>query len=513
MTSPLLGVVTVEALLAAGVEHVLLAPGSRNAPLSLALHAADAAGLLRLHVRIDERVAAFTALGIAKASRAPAAVVTTSGTAAGNLLPAAMEARASGIPLLLVTADRPAQAVWTGANQTFDQVGLFGPAVVRTVRVSSTSGDERAWRHQITRAAVIAAGTRSRQPGPVHVNIEFDLPLVDATVRAPVAQPRIPVVAPSDGVVVHEVTTPARTVVLAGDAPPEVGAEARALAELAGVPLLAEPSSNARTGSAIPRYREQLARLAPEIERVVVFGHPTLSRPVSALLARDDVEIIVVAQHAEWVDPGHAARHVVDRVVLPPGDPHWLARWDHSAPAPDALTPEGIAAAVVRSARPGENLVFGASSSIRHADLAPVSQHPATCYANRGLAGIDGTLATATGIALATGAPTTVLLGDLTLQHDLGSLVAPPTEPSVQMRVVLVDDNGGSIFEGLEQGAREFRHAFDRVFRTPQCINSAHVAAAFGWKVDEVRSLAALLGLLDDTISGRELLRLLPVSD
>ncbi|MDO5067070.1 MAG: 2-succinyl-5-enolpyruvyl-6-hydroxy-3-cyclohexene-1-carboxylic-acid synthase [Propionibacteriaceae bacterium] len=513
MTSPLLGVVAVEAMLAAGVEHVLLSPGSRNAPLSLALHAAETAGLLRLHVRIDERVAGFTALGIAKASRAPVAVVTTSGTAVGNLLPAAMEARASGVPLLLVTADRPAHAVGTGANQTCNQVGLFGPAVLETVRISSASGGERAWRHQLTRAAVIATGVRSRQPGPVHVNIEFDLPLVDATVRAPAWQPRSPEVAPSSGVVVHEVTTVTRTVVLAGDAPPEVGAEARALAELAGVPLLAEPSSNARTGAAIPRYREQLARLAQEIERVVVFGHPTLSRPVSALLSREDVEVIVVAQRADWVDPGHVARHVVDRVVLPPGDPQWLAQWDHGAAEPRGFTPEDIAAAVVQAARPGENLVLGASSSIRHADLAPVSQHPATCYANRGLAGIDGTLATATGIALATGAPTTVLLGDLTLQHDLGALVLPPGEPEVNLRVVLVDDNGGSIFETLEQGAGEFKEAFDRVFRAPQCINSAQIAASFGWKADEVRSLSALLGLLDDTIRGRELLRLVPVSD
>lgn len=513
MNSPLLGVVAVEALLASGVEHVLLAPGSRNAPLSLALHAADAAGLLRLHVRIDERVAAFTALGIAKASRTPVAVVTTSGTAVGNLLPATMEARASGIPLLLLTADRPAHAVHTGANQTCDQPGLFGPAVLGTVRISSASGDERSWRGQLTRAAALAQGIRTRRPGPIHVNIEFETPLVDAGVRPPVAQPRTPVVAPSHGVLIHEITTPARTVVLAGDAPPEVGAEARALAEVAGVPLLAEPTSNARAGQAIPRYREQLARLGPEIERVVVFGHPTLSRPVSALLARHDVEVVVVADRADWIDPGHVARHVVDRVLLPPGDPDWLARWDRSTPEADGLTPEAVAAAVVQAARPGENLVFGASSSIRHADLAPISGQPATCYANRGLAGIDGTLATATGIALATGAPTTLLLGDLTLQHDLGALVAPPGEPSATLRVVLVDDDGGSIFRHLEQGAPEFSHAFDRVFRTPQRINTAQISAAFGWKVDEVRSLAALLGLLDDPICGRELLHVLPESD
>ncbi|RRD49985.1 2-succinyl-5-enolpyruvyl-6-hydroxy-3-cyclohexene-1-carboxylic-acid synthase [Arachnia propionica] len=512
MNSPLLGVVAVEALLASGVRHVLLSPGSRNAPLSLALHAADEAGLLTLHVRIDERVAGFIALGIAKASRSPVAVVTTSGTAVGNLLPAVMEARASGIPLVLLTADRPAHAVGTGANQTTDQVGLFGAQVLGTVRMSSSSGDERSWWGQLTRAVALATGIRTRLPGPVHVNVEFDLPLVDATVRPPAAQPPRPVLASSSGVSVHEVTTPARTVILAGDAPPAVGAEARALARIARVPLLAEPSSNARSGDAVPRYREQLARLGPEIERVVVFGHPTLSRPVTALLSRDDVEVIVVADRADWVDPGHVAARVVDRVLLPEGDPDWYHRWDRGVPEPTGLTFEAVAAAVVRAVGPGEHLVFGASSSIRHADVAPVPEHPGTCHANRGLAGIDGTLATATGIALATGAPTTVLLGDLTLQHDLGALVLPPSEPTIDLRVILVDDDGGSIFGQLEQGAPEFRRAFDRVFRAPQGVDCSEAALTFGWKVDNVRSLAALESRLRCGFSGRELLRVVPAA-
>lgn len=507
MNSPLLGVTAVETLAAAGVRHVVLSPGSRNAPISLALFTADESGLIRLHVRIDERIAAFTALGIAKSSGEPVVVVTTSGSAVGNLLPAVMEARAAGIPLVLITADRPATATLAGANQTCDQVGLLKPALA-CVRMASTTGDEAAWRGQLTRAIALARGVRTREPGPVHVNIEFEVPLVDAAVRAPERWPATRF-GPVEAGQTLEVLTPARTVVLAGDAPVAVGRRANAVAAEAGIPLLAEPSSNARFGSAIPRYRELLAGLAEDIERVVVYGHPTLSRPVAALLARRDIELIVVADRATWPDPGHAAAIVVDDVRLAPGDPEWLARWQRpSAPTGDALTGEAVAAAVVAAARPGENLVFGASSSIRHADLAPVGALGAATYANRGLAGIDGTIATATGIGLGSGAPTTVLLGDLTLQHDLGALVHPPNETAAPIRVILLDDKGGSLFETLEQGGSEYRRAFGRVFRCPQGADLSAVAAGLGWKVVQIETLSELRDHLADLVSGRELLRI-----
>lgn len=512
MNSPLLGKVIVEALLASGVQDVLLAPGSRNAPISLALHAAEAAGLLRLHVRIDERVASFTALGMAKASGRVVAVVTTSGTAVGNLVPAAMEARASGIPLLLLTADRPGYLVGTGANQTCDQLGILGPAAVGVLRLASGTGAERAWRATITRACALAAGTRTRRPGPVQVNVEFETPLVDAATLAPEPQEVLPGIAPSAGAEVYEVTGTARTVVLAGDAPPAVGAEARAAAEMAGVPLLAEPSSNARTGSAVPRYRELLPVLGPGIERVVVFGHPTLSRPVSDLLGRSDVELIVVAPHADWIDPGHTAARVVDRVLLPPGDPAWLARWQQQADTtpqePHELTGQTVAAEVVAAARPGENLVFGASSSIRYADLAPINPNPGFCWANRGLAGIDGTVATATGIALVTGAPTTLLLGDLTLQHDLGALAPPEVGHEACLRVILLDDHGGTIFASLEQGQPAFAAAFDRVFRASQGVELGSVVRSMGWRTAEVTCIQSLRQMLARPSSDRELLHI-----
>ncbi|WP_233557966.1 2-succinyl-5-enolpyruvyl-6-hydroxy-3-cyclohexene-1-carboxylic-acid synthase [Tessaracoccus antarcticus] len=508
MNSPLLGATIVSALVACGVTDVVLAPGSRNAALALALHRADAHGDLRLHVRIDERVAAFTALGLAKGSGRVVAVVTTSGSAVGNLVPAAMEARAAGVGLMLITADRPAEAIGTGANQTGEQVGAFGPAALATVRVSS-HGNEAAWGAAVQRAHVTAAGLRTRRPGPVHLNAEFSPPLVGA-VPAPAF--RAAEVHGSHGVTVYETSDARDTVVLVGDASWTAGVEARALAELAGLPLLAEPSSNARTGPcAIAHYRLLLdSAVGQRIRRVVCFGHPTLSRPVNALLSRQGVEVIVVADRAEWGDVSSRAAAVVDRVLMPEGDPAWLDAWRTADMHVAQRRGHGwdghtVAAAVVASVGRGDALFLGSSQSIRDADLAPISARPARTWANRGLAGIDGTLSTATGVALATGLPTTVLLGDLTLQHDMGALVAPPLEPGCDIRVVVVHDDGGAIFSTLEQGGTAYDEAFERVFGTPQGVDLAAVATALGWQTSSVADPLALEAALAGPVSGRQM--------
>lgn len=512
MNSPLLGATIVSALAVCGVTEVVLAPGSRNAALSIALHDADARGALRLHVRIDERVAAFTALGLAKGSGRVVAVVTTSGSAAGNLAPAAMEAKAAGVGLLLITADRPAEMIGTGANQTGEQVGAFGPAVLGTVRLSSLTDDTAAWAAAVQRGHATASGRRSRRPGPVHINAEFSPPLLGPVPDAPV---RAAEVHGSDGVSVYEAPDAGRTVVLVGDASEIVGMEARALAELCGLPLLAEPSSNARTGTrAIAHYRLLLdSSLGAEVGRVVCFGHPTLSRPVTTLLSRRDVDVIVVTDRADWHDLGSNALAVVDRVLLPEGDPEWLRRWqsaDHAVTgARESLhhwDGHTVASAVLAAVGPGEQLFFGSSQSIRDADLAPISQRPARVWANRGLSGIDGTLSTATGVALATGEPTTVLLGDLGLQHDLGALVAPPLEPGCDIRVVVVHDDGGAIFSTLEQGSPDYEDAFERVFGTPQGVDLVAMATALGWRVTSVTDAAALQAALAAPVRGRELI-------
>lgn len=496
MSSIVLGSTVVDALIGAGVTDVVLSPGSRSAALALALDRADKAGRLRLHVRVDERVAAFTALGLAKGSGRPAAVITTSGTAVGNLVPAAMEATAAGIPLLLITADRPARLVGTGTSQTGDQLGGLGPAALGAVRLSSESGGSDAWAAGVHRAAALASGVRTRQPGAVQLNVEFETPLVG---ELPVAQQRPLRIAASGG---HEAVEldGRRTVVLVGDAEPVFGAEARALAELSGAPLLAEPSSNARIGpSAIPGYRLALAELGGRIERVVVFGHPTLSRPVTDLLSRGDIELVVVTGHANWIDPGHRATVVADRVLLADQDPDWLQAWqDALTPGPRGLwSQRHVADTVLAALGQGDDLMLGSSSIIRAADLSPISADPPRTFANRGLAGIDGTVATATGLALASGRPTTVLLGDLTAQHDLGALVRPPAEPWPELRVVVADDRGGSIFRKLEQGAPEYADSFDRVFLTPQGIDLAAVAESLGWRAVRVASVVELATALE----------------
>ena len=491
MSSIALGSTIIDALIGAGVTDVVLSPGSRSAALALAAHRADQQSRLRLHVRIDERVASFTALGLAKASGSPVAVITTSGTAVGNLVPAGMEASASGIPLIFISADRPAELVGTGASQTADQLGILGPAARATIRISSASGAPEAWVTAVQRAVAAATGLRSRMPGAVQINAEFVEPLVGPLPAA--TQPPFQIT-PSQGHSGVDLDA-RRTVVLVGDATPVVGAEARALAELSGAPLLAEPSSNARCGThAIPAYRLAIEELGGQIDRVIAFGHPTLSRPVNLLLRRSDIELVAVTDQASWNDPGHRATIVTDRVQLADQDPAWLAAWQ-AFPTPAsrrAWSQRQIADAVGAALGPDDDLVFGASSIIRAADLSPINPHPPRVFANRGLAGIDGTIATATGIALSGGRPTTVLLGDLTAQHDLGALVRPPGQRWPNLRVVVADDHGGSIFRTLEQAKPEYAQSFADVFLTPQGVDLAAVASALGWDAARVGSVDEL---------------------
>ncbi len=508
--SMLAAAVVVDELCALGVREAVLCPGSRSAPLAYALTAADAEGRLRLHVRVDERTAGFLALGLAKGAELPVPVITTSGTAAGNLLPALMEAHHGGVPVLAVTADRPAGLVGTGANQTTDQVGMFAGVPRASARIVATEGSPDAWRSALRRVTTAARGTLSGLPGPGHINVELpdplygDLPAVPPGVAFSVSarpEPR-PVRLPAGP----------RTVVVAGDLRPEAGRAIAAEAARAGVPLFAEPSSNARHGAtAITHYRSLLRLLAKGIERVVVAGHPTLSRPISALLARQDVDLVVVADGATWIDPGWAASQVVGAVSLPVGDPTWLEQW-RSADATVGRQDLGgringeLVAQLVTSAAVGEVLVLGASNPIRDADLALAGVPWPTTYANRGLAGIDGTVSTAMGVALATGRPTTALMGDLTFLHDASGLVVPPGEPLPDLRVVVVDDAGGSIFALLEHGAPERADTFERVFATPSGLDMANVARGYGVAVHSVDVEAGLVAALGRPWTGVEVI-------
>ncbi|MGO1584087.1 MAG: 2-succinyl-5-enolpyruvyl-6-hydroxy-3-cyclohexene-1-carboxylic-acid synthase, partial [Actinomycetaceae bacterium] len=335
----------VRALVAGGVRDVVLAPGSRSAPLAHALHAAEQAGWLRLTVRIDERVAGFVALGLSRAgeidadpalapplARRPVALVTTSGTAVANLHPAVLEADAAGVPLVLLTADRPHELRGTGANQTTQQMGLFGPALRHVVDVPADAPAGPPLTQHVVRALAAATGARTNDPGPVQLNLGFREPLAPARVWVPGTRPpERPVAWREPAGARRPLEHGPRTVVVAGDT---AGGAARRLAEQGGWPLLAEPTSASRGGRcAVSAYREllDLPQLGGRVERVVVAGHPTLSRPVTRLLAREDVEVVVLAPTGRWPDAAGTATTVAAGYEVEgapgPGDEAWLDLW------------------------------------------------------------------------------------------------------------------------------------------------------------------------------------------
>jgi len=498
----------VAALVEAGVTEVVLAPGSRNAPLSFAAYDADAAGLVRLHTRVDERSAGFLALGLTRVG-ARAAVVCTSGTAVANLHPAVLEAAHSGLPLVVATADRPARLRGTGANQTTDQVGIFGPLVSTLDLTGDASfGSE---------SPVVAALADGR--GPAHLNVQLDDPLVPPVegagwdlrprLRNPaIGDKRQAGAADSHRLVPNGIAPGPATVVVAGD---DAGPPARVLAQDGGWPLLAEPSSGSRTGeNALRCYRLLLdGPLGQRIERVVVLGHPTLSRPVSRLLARDDVEVWSRPPTGVWAERPFRVDTTFDRLeVDPPTDTAWLEEWraadrevsirlDRLLAAEDGITPHEVAGAVGRAVPPGGLLFVGASSPIRDLDLM-VPKYAVgdrrKILANRGLSGIDGTVSSAIGAAL--GRPHSTrclaLMGDVTFLHDANGLILGPDEPAPDLTIVVVNDDGGSIFTMLEQGAGEYADRYDRLFGTPHGVDLASLCAATRtphWKVESLPEL------------------------
>jgi 2-succinyl-5-enolpyruvyl-6-hydroxy-3-cyclohexene-1-carboxylate synthase len=510
----------VDELVRCGVQEAVLSPGSRSAPLAMALHDADAQARLRLHVRVDERAAGFLALGLAKGSRRPVPVVTTSGSAVANLHPAVLEASHAGVALVVLTADRPAALRGTGANQTTEQAGLFGSAVRLAADVPAPAG--AALRALVCRAVAAASGVRTHSPGPVHLNVQLADPLVpdpaDDPSHWPAGRPggapwtRVEPEPTSDVEPVLLRQGP-RTVVIAGDA---AGPPARRIAEQGNWPLLAEPSSGSRTGThPIATYRLLLAaeHLGGAIERVVVTGHPTLSRPVNALLARPDVQVVAVGPEPRWTDPGHRVSWAVHaaRADEAGADSDWLDAWriaDRAATAAidaelatmRALAPQTVARAVSRAVPPGGLLVIGSSNPIRDLDLMAVSTgvgERRMVMANRGLSGIDGVVSTAIGVALAR-RPTRALayVGDLSFLHDTNALLIGPGEPRPDLTVVVLNDDGGAIFAGLEPGAPAHARSFERVFATPTGAELSSLCAAHGVshrRVADERSLSRAL--------------------
>ncbi|MFD5226459.1 2-succinyl-5-enolpyruvyl-6-hydroxy-3-cyclohexene-1-carboxylic-acid synthase [Microbacterium sp. NPDC058342] len=534
-------------LVGRGVRDLVLSPGSRSQALALAAIALARSGALRVHVRIDERVAGFTALGIARETGLPVAVVCTSGTAVGNLLPATMEAFHSGVPLVLLTADRPPELRAIGANQATVQPGIFGPFVrfAADAEVPAAPDGTPSWAHLADPALAAARGVAGAGlpgvAGPVHLNLPAREPLsAAADFSAPSGSaPALPAPAPT------VLERGPRTVVIAGA---DAGPDAEGLSHDGGWPLIAEVVSGARYGRLLVHGYRALLRdesLGGRIERAVVFGHPTLSREVAALLARTDVDVVAVRRGGEELNLNGRTRAVAAAAVAEgPADRLWLGAWmnasaaaavDLSAPAPDQdglysddraarlgavraeldavrrrVDRELLADAVWRATWPHDRLVFGSSRLVRVADQV-LGGKKVPVHANRGLAGIDGTIATAIGIATASqaeGAPgvTRVLLGDLAFLHDVGALLLPPDEPRPRIQVVVGNDGGGSIFDGLEVAATAPKADLDRAFYTPHAADLREIAAAYGWDFARATTRSALDQALTSPVTAPQII-------
>jgi 2-succinyl-5-enolpyruvyl-6-hydroxy-3-cyclohexene-1-carboxylate synthase len=541
--------VVVDELVRCGLREAVVSPGSRSAPLAMALHAAGEAGRLRLHVRIDERSAGFLALGLGKASGRPAAVVCTSGTAAAHLHAAVIEADEAGVPLLVLTADRPPELRGTGANQTIDQIKLYGAAVrwfCEAGVAENRPGQVAYWRSIMSRAWALSAGNGIVFPGPVHLNLPFRDPLVPGLpdTSSSVGQPGPAWCESLDGRPGGAPWTSARGradapgpaltvdwaergVVVCGDGTRDPEAVAT-LAEAAGWPLLAEPSSGARRGPvALSSYQYLLDSPAftsghrPEV--IISAGRAGLSRGQLALLrgATGGTRHIVLSQGpGRWSDPARTATEVAGRVVLrgasgrAPGNTQsgWLRSWlaadaaaRHAADevlAADGGLSEPLLARAVAAALPAGALLWVASSMpVRDLDRQMAPRSGLRVLASRGASGIDGLVSSAVGAALAhqaaAGGPAVAVLGDLALVHDAPGLMLGPQEPRPDLCLIVVNNDGGGIFSALEQAA--FPGLFERVFGTPHGTDLEQLAGAAGLPYSLLEHASDLPGVLAGT--------------
>ena len=536
----------VEEVVRQGTTFFAVCPGSRSTPLAVAAALNPRAEVL---VHWDERAAAFAALGWGKATGRPAAVITTSGTAVANLLPAAVEARQAGVPLLLLTADRPPELRETGANQAIRQPGLFATVARWEADLGTPSADVDP---AFVLTTVAEAVARARDGGPVHLNGPFREPLAPtpdgADVPAllarlggwvdghdPYTRRLHPASRPEVGDLAHRLDTVARGLVVLGPldvTDTDTAPAAAEIAERLGWPLVADLLSGARLGR--DGTAADLALLSDRLraeppEAVLQFG----GRPTSKRLARwiaDARPALYVHVHprAERIDPDHRVTH---RLVAPtgpvalaladalhaqvdrgPSPEAWRARWAAAcgaarAAANAALDDSGlsepqVARTLARSLPKGAGLVVAASMPVRDLDaFAEADGRGVVVAANRGASGIDGTVATAAGFARGRGLPTALLIGDLALLHDQTSLALLRDGPPVV--VVAVNNDGGGIFHQLPVARPDALDAdtFERLFGTPHGLGFADAARQVGLAYHAPTTRAAFEATLAEAIA------------
>jgi 2-succinyl-5-enolpyruvyl-6-hydroxy-3-cyclohexene-1-carboxylate synthase len=513
--------VVVDELIRGGVHDVVLCPGSRNAPLAFALHDADRAGRVRLHVRIDERTAGYLAIGLAVAERAPVCVAMTSGTAVANLGPAVVEANYARVPLIVLSANRPYELLGTGASQTMEQLGYFGTQVRANISLGlAEDGPDRMdvlngqWRSATCRVLAAATGSRSANAGPVQFDIPLREPLVPdvedqgkpyAAQGRPGGRPwtYTPPVTFDQPV---DIDLSPDTVVIAGHG-------AGVHPNLAELPTVAEPTAPPAEN---PLHPFALRLVHPQ--QVIMLGRPTLHRPVSALLADPSVPVYALTTGPRWPDVSGNSQATGTRAVTS-GEPsaNWLSRCaEVNRHATEAVrgqleahpltTGLHVAAAVADAVRPGDQLVLGASNPVRDAALVGLNTRGINVRSNRGVAGIDGTVSTAIGAALAHDGRTIALIGDLTFVHDSSGLLIGPTEPAPRnLTIVVSNDNGGGIFELLEQGDPRFSDVSSRIFGTPHDVDVGALCRAYHVESRQIEA-DELVGALGEPFDGMRVL-------
>jgi 2-succinyl-5-enolpyruvyl-6-hydroxy-3-cyclohexene-1-carboxylate synthase len=527
----------VDALAGAGMRAVCLAPGSRSTALALAFAAHKDMTIYR---HLDERSAAFFALGMALATDRPVALLCTSGTAGANFYPAVIEARMSQVPLLVITADRPDELRHSGANQTIDQVGLYGQQVLWQVDLPMPQPDAPAvaLRHLRTTVVRAVAKADGLVKGPVHLNVPFRKPFEPAGGEQPYSAPdtqitrgRLLATAEQVASVAALIAENPRGLIVCGPRCPE-GAFAAAVAELAskaGYPLLADPLSGLRYGPwtanrpVIGGYENYLSGgrdpVGQSPQLILRFGALPTGKWVSAYLARQaEAQHIHVRANGVWADDQHLTGRFLQvdahdfcrrlsRVVATRADRSWvatvLAQEQNLRRRLPALLADvefdGAAVADVVAGLPAEaHLFVGNSLPIRHVDQFSMPRRERLhVYANRGASGIDGNISTGLGIAAAHNRPVVMLLGDITFYHDMNGLLAVRNLGLTPI-IVLLNNDGGGIFQRLPIAAHD--PPFTDLFRTPHGLDFAPAAAMYGLDYTLVADRPGLRAALADAL-------------
>ena len=435
-----------------GITEFVLSPGSRNAPLSIALYEAERRGLIKLHVRIDERTAAFFALGIIKATRTPVAVVCTSGTAVANYYPAFLEAHHSDLPLIVLSADRPARLRQTGANQTTNQINLFNCG-------RFFNGDN----YQLHKL------------GPTHINLEFDEPLLSEIKNDWLNNLSVRELHEEEAKVENFEVPPGKGLVIVG----HDGIDVSEFADSLGVPVISEnPISYPKAVAHASLFSGKL-----EVDWVVVVGRTTLSRSTNTLISKAK-SVFVIDPRASKVDPKRSATKIFSNIPQIIGS---AEKWNLSSDLIkiDGWSEPAAAQCIAENLPNGSSLYVASSRPIRDLEAFASPRTGVEVFANRGLAGIDGNLSTALGIASKRDCAFAIV-GDLAFLHDLTALV---NQEKIKLKLLVINNDGGGIFSTLPQAGVE---GFEKIFGTPHGRDLFEIVRAFDVPVTEINDLKSL---------------------